>query len=77
ILNSCTQITTGMSNQRSTDLRSIKHAGLTYVLHDGETFDPPIGKGEDKTTHGFNHPQIARLLCPWKKLESFDEDPDT
>ncbi|KAI6032400.1 hypothetical protein EDC04DRAFT_2898218 [Pisolithus marmoratus] len=66
----------GMSNQCSTDLGSIKHAGLTYVLCDGETFNPPIGKGEDKTTCGFNHPQIAHLLCPWKKLESFDEDPD-
>ncbi|KAI6116785.1 hypothetical protein EDD16DRAFT_1727213 [Pisolithus croceorrhizus] len=72
----CGWITTGMSNQRSTDLGSIKHAGLTYMLHDGEAFNPLIGKGEDKTTRGFNHPQIARLLCPRKKLDSFDEDPD-
>lgn len=60
----CGWITTGMSNQHSTDLGSIKHVGLTYMLHAGEAFDPPIGKGEDKTTCGFNHPQIARLLCP-------------
>ncbi|KAI5999440.1 hypothetical protein EDC04DRAFT_2612176 [Pisolithus marmoratus] len=72
----CGWITTGMSNQHSTDLGSIKHTGLTYVLCDGEMFDPPIGKGEDKTTCRFNYPQIACLLCPWKKLESFDEDPD-
>ncbi|KAI6016488.1 hypothetical protein EDC04DRAFT_2903268 [Pisolithus marmoratus] len=72
----CGWITTGMSNQCSTDLGLVKHVGLTYVLCDGETFNPPIGKGEDKTTHGFNHPQITHLLCPQKKLKSFDEDPD-
>ncbi|KAI5992518.1 hypothetical protein EDD15DRAFT_2368291 [Pisolithus albus] len=70
----CSWITTGMSNQRSTDLGSIKHVGLTYMLHAGEAFDPPIGKGEDKMTRRFNHPQIACLLCPRKKLDSFDED---
>ena len=66
-----------MSDQRSTDLGSIKHDGLSYLLPNGSTFNPPIPKSEDKSNRGFNHPQLARMLCPLQKLESFDEDPDT
>ncbi|KAH0826335.1 hypothetical protein J3R83DRAFT_5288 [Lanmaoa asiatica] len=68
--------TWGMSDQRSTDLGSVKHAGLAYLLADGKSLEPSITKLEDKLMCGFNHPQIARMLCPRKKLDVFDEDPD-
>ncbi|KAG8218022.1 hypothetical protein J3R82DRAFT_6217 [Butyriboletus roseoflavus] len=67
---------TGMSKQCSTNLGSVKHAGLTYVLSNHEVLEPPIQKREDKSGRGFNHSQIAWMLCPRKKLISFDKDPD-
>ncbi|KAF8443782.1 hypothetical protein L210DRAFT_3643378 [Boletus edulis BED1] len=72
----CTWITRGMSDQRSTDLGSVKHAGLGYLFSNGKILEPSIAKLEDKSMHGFNHPEIARMLCPRKKLDVFDEDPD-
>ncbi|KAL4066164.1 hypothetical protein J3A83DRAFT_4375454 [Scleroderma citrinum] len=72
----CSWIMTGMSNQCSTDLRLVKHAGLDYMLHDGEVFKPSIPKTKDKSMHGFNHPQVTHLLCPQKKLGALEEDPD-
>ncbi|KAG8216604.1 hypothetical protein J3R82DRAFT_6790 [Butyriboletus roseoflavus] len=75
--NICSWITTGMSEQRSTNLGSVKHAGLTYVLPNHEVLEPPMQKREDKSGRGFNHPQITQMLCPRKKLISFDKDPDT
>ena len=36
---------------------------------------PVIPKTDDKSLRGFNHHQIARLLCPGKKLSDFDMDP--
>lgn len=71
------KLTKGMSDQRSMDLGSLKHAGLAYIpfkMNTTFTLDPPLLKGEDKSDRGFNHPQIARLLCPRKKLHLFDED---
>ena len=66
-----------MSDQRSTDLGSIKHDGLPYLLSLGSTFNPLILKSEDKSNRGSNHPQLALMLCPHQKLMSFDEDPNT
>ena len=70
------KITKGMSEQRSTDLGAVKHAGLTYLMPNCEPLEPPISKKGDKLDRGFNHPQIAWMLCPCKKLTLFDEDPD-
>ncbi|KAG1747948.1 uncharacterized protein EDB91DRAFT_1079626 [Suillus paluster] len=70
----------GMSDSRSADLSSVKHKGLQYIglnmYSKANTLDLPIPEVEDKSMHGLNHPQLARLLCPWKKLDWFDEDPD-
>lgn len=66
-----------MGEQRSTDLGAIKHAGLAYLMANQETLNPPISKKEVKSDRGFNHPQLAWMLCPRKKLVSFDEDPET
>lgn len=41
-----------------------------------DALDPPVPEVEDKSMRGLNHPQLARLLCPRKKLDWFDEDPD-
>ena len=70
------QIAHGMSDQRSTDLGSIKHAGLTYLHPNHEPLVPPINKKADKSDRGFNHPQIARMLCPRNTLDAFDLNPD-
>ena len=58
------------------DLGAVKHAGLTYLMPNGEPLELPISKKGDKLDHGFNHPQIAQMLCLCKKLTLFDEDPD-
>jgi len=65
-----------MGEQKSTDLGSVKHDGLPYLLPDGSAFNPPIPKSEDKSNRGFNHPQLARMLCPAQKVKSFDKAPD-
>ncbi|KAI5990727.1 hypothetical protein EDD15DRAFT_2129364, partial [Pisolithus albus] len=65
------KLTKGMSEQRSMDLGSVKHAGLTYIplnMNETSALIPPLLKSEDKSDRGFSHPQIARLLCPRKKL---------
>ncbi|KAG1842080.1 hypothetical protein F4604DRAFT_1939083 [Suillus subluteus] len=71
----------GMSKGRSADLNSVKHKGLQYVslnMYSKEhALDPLIPEVEDKSMCGLNHPKLAHLLCPHKKLEWFDEDPDS
>ncbi|KAL4073376.1 hypothetical protein V8B97DRAFT_1869024, partial [Scleroderma yunnanense] len=66
----------GMSEQHSADLRLVKHDGLTYILPPSQVFAPPIPKTEVKSMCGFNHPDITPILCPCKKLNSLEEDPD-
>ncbi|KAG8215130.1 hypothetical protein J3R82DRAFT_8592, partial [Butyriboletus roseoflavus] len=70
------QITTGMSEQHSTDLRSFKIYWTNISLSELESLNPPVSNGLNKSDHEFNHPQIAHLLCPHKKLDVFNEDPD-
>lgn len=69
-----------MSEARSTDLSSVKHKGMKYVpenMHNNAyALDPAIPEVEDKSMRGIYHPQLARLLCPRRDLEEFDEDPD-
>ncbi|KAF9219385.1 hypothetical protein BS17DRAFT_821754 [Gyrodon lividus] len=64
---------------RSDDFSSMKQDGLAYILAnmESETITPKVSKGESKANCGFNHPQIARALCPRKHLEDFDADPET
>ncbi|KAL4072069.1 hypothetical protein J3A83DRAFT_4400579 [Scleroderma citrinum] len=72
----CGWLNKGMSEQHSTDLGSVKHDSLTYILPPSQVFVPPIPKTEDKLMCRFNHPDIAHILCPHKKLNSLEEDPD-
>ncbi|KAG1724208.1 uncharacterized protein EDB91DRAFT_1087550 [Suillus paluster] len=74
-------VSKGMSDGRSADLSSIKHNCLQYIglnmYSKANALDPPIPEVEDKSMRGLNHPQLAHLLCPRKKLDWFDEDPDS
>ncbi|KAL4081225.1 hypothetical protein J3A83DRAFT_4409299 [Scleroderma citrinum] len=72
----CGWLNKGMSEQHSADLRLVKHDGLTYILPPSQVFAPPIPKTEVKSMCGFNHPDITPILCPCKKLNSLEEDPD-
>ena len=65
-----------MSEQCSTDLGSVKCTSLTYLLPNFEALNPPVDNSINKSDRGFNHLQIAHLLCPYRKLQTFDEDPD-
>lgn len=51
--------------------------GLVYMLKNPETdqFNPPLLKQHGKIVRGWNHPQTARLLCPMRTLDIFDNDP--
>ncbi|KAG1728839.1 uncharacterized protein EDB91DRAFT_1021024, partial [Suillus paluster] len=73
-------VSKGMSDGRSADLSSIKHKGLQYIglnmYSKADALDLPIPEVEDKSMRGLNHLQLARLLCPQKKLDWFDKDPD-
>ncbi|KIN96367.1 hypothetical protein M404DRAFT_33349 [Pisolithus tinctorius Marx 270] len=72
------KITTGMSLQHSMDLGLVKHTSLAYIpldMHGTFALNPLLLKGEDKSDRGFNHPQLAELLCPHKKLDLFKKDP--
>lgn len=65
-----------MSDGRSQDLAAVKHKGLKYVPSSmSESLTPAIMDGEDKSTCGIYHPQLARLMCPRRDVEEFDEDP--
>ncbi|THU91989.1 hypothetical protein K435DRAFT_862917 [Dendrothele bispora CBS 962.96] len=63
----------------SQDIRKMKDAVLPWLSDVlGGGLNPPIEPNVDKyKTRGFNHPDLARLLCTPIKLPIFDKDPDT
>lgn len=69
-----------MSDIRSADLSSVKHKGLKYfpqnMFSKSDALDPPIPEVADKSMRGIFHPQLARFLCPARKLDQFDDDPE-
>jgi hypothetical protein len=50
---------------------------LGYIPFNTEEhlLDPPITKANAKSLRGFNHLATARLLCPIKRLNEFDDNP--
>ena len=61
---------------RSDDSNSLVLDGLEYVNDKYGPLEPPIPVKERKAkARGFNHPMIARLLCPVDYIPSFDKDP--
>lgn len=62
---------------RSNDSSSLKHDAMGYIMKnpDAEALIPPIPKGKFKSDRGFNHPVIARMLCPMARLNDYDANP--
>lgn len=51
--------------------------GLEYIDEKHGALIPPISASRPKAdVRGFNHPMIARLLCPIDYIALFDEDPE-
>lgn len=67
------------STAKSNDVSSLKANVLVYtgLIHEGQQLNPPILPNNKKSlVRGFNHIQLARLLCPARLLEDFDKDPE-
>ena len=41
-----------------------------------KSMDPPIPKSKMKSDRGFQHPVVARMLCPCDRLDNFESDPE-
>ena len=62
---------------RSDDSNGLLTKGLEYVNEKCRALTPPISASRLKAeVQGFNHPMIARLLCPINYKTSFDQDPE-
>jgi hypothetical protein len=71
------QLRNASRGARSDDSNSLLSDGLEYVSARCGPLDPAIPARQPKAdVRGFNHPILARLLCPIDFLESFDEDPE-
>ncbi|KAG2122706.1 hypothetical protein BD769DRAFT_1350708, partial [Suillus cothurnatus] len=70
-------LSSASNDARSDDTGSLMREGLVYMLKTPETdqFNPPLLKQHGKIARGWNHPQTARLLCPMRMLDIFDNDP--
>lgn len=66
-----------MRKVRSDDASQLKRVIALYAPPhpDKKGLEPPLGSEESRGRMGFNHPELARLLCPVKRLASFLEDP--
>lgn len=67
-----------MGSARSDDCSSLRDTGLSYIAMDLPTrrLEPHIPPHADKGSHrGFQHPDLARLLCPMRMLSEFDANP--
>ncbi|KAI5984379.1 hypothetical protein EDC04DRAFT_2591064 [Pisolithus marmoratus] len=47
----------------------------TTPYPDKKSSEPPLGSNESHSRMGFNHPELACLLCPVKHLSSFLDNP--
>ena len=65
----------GLAAGGSEDRNSLKYDGLSYVFLERQGLNPCIPFRDDKSAyHGFNHIEIAELLCPIYHLEEFHQD---
>lgn len=65
----------GLAAGGAEDRNSLKYDGLSYVFPERSGLDPPIPFCDDKSAfRGFNHIEIAELLCPIYHLEEFHKD---
>lgn len=66
-----------MRKVRSDDASQLKKAIGTYAVPspDEKALSPPLGSNDCRGRMGFNHPELACLLCPVKHLSSLLADP--
>lgn len=72
----CIQMDAQAKEVRTGDTGTLKH-GIVALLPKNLTTDvvmPPLPKSLSKANRGYNHPQIARMLCPRDHLADFDSD---
>ncbi|KAI6032143.1 hypothetical protein BKA83DRAFT_16441 [Pisolithus microcarpus] len=62
---------------KSDDASHLKAMISSYVAPhpDKKSVDPPLNVKGSKDRLGFNHPELACLLCPVRNLQEFLEDP--
>jgi len=62
---------------RSDDVSHLHPVIGSYVAPDPEkkALDPPVQPGTTKDRLGFNHPELARLLCPIRHLQEMLDNP--
>lgn len=63
---------------RSDDTSGLKQVGLQYVAYDLPEEDRGLASDlialSEKATRGFDHPYLAKLLCPHKHSAAFAQD---
>lgn len=67
-----------VGSARRDDLNSLRLAVLGFLhtcVPEQCLGNPPLRNGAPKAERGFVHVSTGRLLCPRRKLETFDEDP--
>jgi hypothetical protein len=66
------------SEARSNDTGSLKHNAIAYIVANPsvDILTPPIARSESKSDRGFNHPVIAKMLCPRDRLAEYNADPE-
>ncbi|EMD41494.1 hypothetical protein CERSUDRAFT_70035 [Gelatoporia subvermispora B] len=80
VLAICTYIahilTKVVNRTQSDDTTGLKNAIEKYAMKNPKTesLQPPLSR-TNKANWGFNHPQLARLLCPAKYIMKYNEDP--
>ncbi|TFK38280.1 hypothetical protein BDQ12DRAFT_723616 [Crucibulum laeve] len=72
------QLSSAAATARQEDTAALKNRILGYIHLDmlNGVLKPPLTSAHAKSLRGFNHPEIARLLCPIKQLGEFDADPN-
>ncbi|PPQ82522.1 hypothetical protein CVT26_013095, partial [Gymnopilus dilepis] len=72
------KMVTSCGQSRSNDISGLKEMVLYYTAQEeeGRKLEPTIPHGAKKRSRrGFKHPQLARLLCPIKHLDNFNQNP--
>jgi hypothetical protein len=71
------QMQTAINRARSDDATHLRPFIGKYAAPDphNKVLEPPVQPPVDKAQLGFNHPQLARLLCPIRYLEGMLDNP--
>lgn len=68
---------TAINRARSDDASHLRPVIGSYAAPDPDTkhVDPPVQARGPRDQLGFNHPELARLLCPIRNLREMLDDP--